>query len=94
VIALFVQPVEPALSVAHMLMLVIDDVSTDEELTAFQQTIFMQDKIVLENQRPLLLPLQPGRESPTRSDLSSVLYRRWLKGMAISFGVGEPLQLA
>jgi phenylpropionate dioxygenase-like ring-hydroxylating dioxygenase large terminal subunit len=94
VIALFVQPVEPALSVAHMLMLVIDDVSTDEELIAFQQTIFMQDKIVLENQRPLLLPLQPGRESPTRADLSSVLYRRWLKGMAISFGVEEPLQLA
>jgi phenylpropionate dioxygenase-like ring-hydroxylating dioxygenase large terminal subunit len=94
VIALFVQPVGPALSVAHMLMLVIDDVSTDEELIAFQQTIFMQDKIVLENQRPLLLPLQPGRESPTRADLSSVLYRRWLKGMAISFGVEEPLQLA
>lgn len=94
VIALFVQPVEPALSKAHMLMLVIDDVSTDAELVAFQQMIFMQDKIVLENQRPLLLPLQPGRESPTRADLSSVLYRRWLKEKQISYGVEEPAQVA
>jgi len=94
VIALFVQPVEPALSTAHMLMLVIDETSTDAELIAFQQMIFLQDKIVLENQRPLLLPLQPGRESPTRADLSSVLYRRWLKSKALSFGVEEPAQLA
>jgi phenylpropionate dioxygenase-like ring-hydroxylating dioxygenase large terminal subunit len=94
VIALFVQPVEPELSIAHMLMLVIDDLSTDDELIAFQQMIFMQDKIVLENQRPLLLPLQPGRESPTRADLSSVLYRRWLKDKQLSFGVEEPVQLA
>ena len=94
VIALFVQPVEPALSIAHMLMLVIDSVSTDDELIGFQQMIFMQDKIVLENQRPLLLPLQPGRESPTRADLSSVLYRRWLKEKQLSFGVEEPVQLA
>jgi phenylpropionate dioxygenase-like ring-hydroxylating dioxygenase large terminal subunit len=94
VIALFVQPVAPALSIAHMLMLVIDSASTDAELVAFQQMIFLQDKIVLENQRPLLLPLQPGRESPTRADLSSVLYRRWLKGKALSFGVEEPVRLA
>ena len=94
VIALFVQPVEPAVSIAHMLMLVIDDVSTDAELVAFQQMIFMQDKIVLENQRPLLLPLQPGRESPTRADLSSILYRRWLKEKALAFGIEEPVHLA
>ena len=94
VIALFVQPVEPSLSIAHMLMLVIDDTSSDAELVAFQQMIFMQDKIVLENQRPLLLPLQPGRESPTRADLSSVLYRRWLKEKQLSFGVEEPVTFA
>lgn len=94
VIALFVQPVEPALSIAHPLMYVIDETSTDAELIAFQQMIFLQDKIVLENQRPSLLPLQPGRESPTRADLSSVLYRRWLKEKALSYGVEEPVQLA
>lgn len=94
VIALFVQPVEEALSVAHPYMLLIDDTSTDAELIAFQQMIFLQDKIVLENQRPLLLPLQPGRETPTRADLSSVLYRRWLKEKQLRFGVEERADLA
>jgi len=89
VIALFVQPVEPDLSIAHPYMLVIDPVSTDAELIGFQQMIFLQDKIVLENQRPRLLPLQPGRETPTRADLSSVLYRRWLKEKSLTWGTEE-----
>ena len=94
VIALFVQPVEPDVSIAHPFMLLIDDVSTDADLIAFQQMIFLQDRIVLENQRPRLLPLQPGRETPTRGDLSSVIYRRWLKEKGIRFGIEEPVQLA
>jgi phenylpropionate dioxygenase-like ring-hydroxylating dioxygenase large terminal subunit len=89
VIALFVQPVDQTHSIAHPFMLVIDPTSTDAEIIAFQQMIFLQDKIVLENQRPALLPLQPGRETPTRADLSSVLYRRWLKEKALIFGT-EP----
>jgi len=89
VIALFVQPLDEIESVAHPFMLVIDETSTDAEIIQFQQMIFLQDKIVLENQRPLLLPLQPGRETPTRADLSSVLYRRWLKEKALTFGT-EP----
>lgn len=89
VIALFVQPVEPDLSIAHPYMLVIDDTSSDAELIGFQQMIFLQDKIVLENQRPRLLPLQPGRETPTRADLSSVLYRRWLKEKELIYGTEE-----
>lgn len=87
VIILFVQPVDEATSIAHPFMLLIDETSTDAELIAFQQMIFLQDKIVLENQRPSLLPLQPGRETPTRADLSSVLYRRWLKEKELRFGV-------
>lgn len=89
VIALFVQPVDPALSIAHPFMLVIDETSTEAQLIAFQQMIFLQDKIVLENQRPSLLPLQPGKETPTRADLSSVLYRRWLKEKNLTYGT-EP----
>jgi phenylpropionate dioxygenase-like ring-hydroxylating dioxygenase large terminal subunit len=86
VIALFVQPVEEAVSIAHPYMLLIDETSTDAELIGFQQMIFLQDKIVLENQRPSLLPMQPGRETPTRADLSSVLYRRWLKEKQLTYG--------
>jgi phenylpropionate dioxygenase-like ring-hydroxylating dioxygenase large terminal subunit len=86
VIALFVQPVEEDVSIAHPYMLVIDETSTEAELIGFQQMIFLQDKIVLENQRPKLLPMQPGRETPTRADLSSVLYRRWLKEKHLTYG--------
>jgi phenylpropionate dioxygenase-like ring-hydroxylating dioxygenase large terminal subunit len=86
VIALFVQPVEEDISIAHPFMLVIDDTSSEAELIGFQQMIFLQDKIVLENQRPSLLPLQPGRETPTRADLSSILYRRWLKEKRLTYG--------
>lgn len=93
VIALFVQPVEPDLSIAHPYMLVIDETSTDADLIGFQQMIFLQDKIVLENQRPRLLPLQPGRETPTRADLSSVLYRRWLKEKQLTYGTEERTDL-
>ena len=93
VIALFVQPVEEDISIAHPYMLVIDDTSSDAELIGFQQMIFLQDKIVLENQRPSLLPLQPGRETPTRADLSSVLYRRWLKEKALTYGTEKRTDL-
>lgn len=86
VIALFVQPVEEDVSIAHPFMLVIDETTSDAELIGFQQMVFLQDKIVLENQRPILLPLQPGRETPTRADLSSVLYRRWLKEKRLTYG--------
>ena len=94
VIALFVQPVEDDYSIAHPFMLVIDEVTSDADLIAFQQMIFLQDRIVLENQRPRLLPLQPGRETPTRGDLSSIIYRRWLKQKGLRFGVEEPAVLA
>ena len=94
VIALFVQPVEEDYSIAHPFMLVIDEVSSDADLIAFQQMIFLQDRIVLENQRPRLLPLAPGRETPTRGDLSSVIYRRWLKEKGVRFGVEEPAHYA
>ena len=93
VIALFVQPIEEGVSIAHPFMLVIDETSSDAELIAFQQMIFLQDRIVLENQRPRLLPLHPGRETPTRGDLSSVIYRRWLKEKGIRFGVEESVRL-
>ncbi len=86
VICLFVQPVDPELCRAHPVMFLIDDVSTVTELVAFQQVIFLQDRIILENQRPLLLPLEPRSEIPTRADASSVAYRRWLKEKGIVYG--------
>ncbi len=86
VICLFVQPVEPDRCRAHPVMFLIDDVSTTAELIQFQQLIFLQDRIILENQRPRLLPLEPRAEIPTRADASSVAYRRWLKEKGIVYG--------
>ena len=85
-ICLFVQPVEPGLSRAHPIMFLIDDVSTTTDLVHFQQTIFLQDRIILENQRPILLPLEPRAEIPTRADATSIAYRRWLKEKGVVYG--------
>ncbi|WP_018901234.1 aromatic ring-hydroxylating dioxygenase subunit alpha [Rhizobium sp. 2MFCol3.1] len=86
VICLFVQPLDPNRCIAHPVMFLIDDVSTTTELVHFQQLIFLQDRIILENQRPLLLPMEPRAEIPTRADASSIAYRRWLKEKGITYG--------
>jgi phenylpropionate dioxygenase-like ring-hydroxylating dioxygenase large terminal subunit len=67
-------------------MFLIDETSKPADLIHFQQIIFLQDRIILENQRPLLLPLEPRAEIPTRADASSIAYRRWLKEKGIVYG--------
>ncbi len=86
VICLFVQPLDPDRCIAHPVMFLIDAVSTTTELVHFQQLIFLQDRIILENQRPLLLPMESRAEIPTRADASSIAYRRWLKEKGITYG--------
>lgn len=86
VICLFVQPLDPEHCRAHPVMFLIDEASALADLIQFQQMIFLQDRIILENQRPRLLPLEPRAEIPTRADASSVVYRRWLKEKGIVYG--------
>ena len=86
VIALFVQPLDPGRCRVHPVMFLIDDVSAQADLVGFQQVIFLQDRIILENQRPVLLPLEPRSEIPTRADASSIAYRRWLKEKGLVYG--------
>ncbi|MCL6707688.1 aromatic ring-hydroxylating dioxygenase subunit alpha [Pseudomonas sp. R2.Fl] len=86
VICLFVQPLDPDRCRAHPVMYLIDDESTTTELVHFQQLIFLQDRIILENQRPVLLPMEPRKEIPTRADASSIAYRRWLKEKGVTYG--------
>jgi phenylpropionate dioxygenase-like ring-hydroxylating dioxygenase large terminal subunit len=85
-IALFIQPLEEDLCRAQPVMYLVDSVSTHTALLRFEQVIFLQDRIIVENQRPLLLPLEPRSETPTRADSSSIAYRRWLKEKGIRFG--------
>jgi phenylpropionate dioxygenase-like ring-hydroxylating dioxygenase large terminal subunit len=93
-IALFIQPMEETLCRATPLMWLVDDASSHTELLRFEQVIFLQDKIVVENQRPLRLPLEPRFEVPTRADGSSVAYRRWLKEKGLRFGTTAGTEVA
>jgi len=86
VICLFVQPLDPDRCRAHPIMFLIDDTSAQTDLAHFQQLIFLQDRIILENQRPRLLPLEPRAETPTRADATSIAYRRWLKEKGVTYG--------
>ncbi|MBZ9936601.1 aromatic ring-hydroxylating dioxygenase subunit alpha [Mesorhizobium sp. BR1-1-16] len=85
-IALFIQPIEEDLCRAQPVMYLVDSLSTQTALLRFEQVIFLQDRIIVENQRPLLLPLEPRAEIPTRADSSSIAYRRWLKEKGIRYG--------
>ena len=85
-IALFIQPMEDGLCRAQPVMYLVDSVSPHKALLNFEQVIFLQDRIIVENQRPLLLPLEPRAEIPTRADSSSIAYRRWLKEKGVRFG--------
>ena len=84
-IALFVGPVEPERSRVWFRMAVTDFASSDEELRAFQHTIFTQDQPILESQRPKRLPLSGG-EVHCAADRSSAVYRRFLTERGITFG--------
>ncbi|WP_127784354.1 aromatic ring-hydroxylating dioxygenase subunit alpha [Rhodococcus sp. X156] len=85
-IALFIQPIAEDLCRAQPVMYLVDPDSEHTDLLHFEQIIFLQDRIIVENQRPLLLPLEPREEIPTRADSSSVTYRRWLKSKGLRWG--------
>lgn len=85
-ITLFVQPVSEDLSIAWPWMALFDDDSPMADLIHFQQMIFLQDRSILENQIPKRLPLDPKMETPTRADLTSVTYRRWLRRRGATYG--------
>lgn len=86
-IAVFVQPMDEERIRAHMLLSLIDETTEDLAIRIFQQTIFGQDKPILENQYPKRLPLDPRAETPIRADKSAIAYRRWLTGKGLTYGV-------
>lgn len=86
-IAVFLQPLDEEHVRAHMLLSLIDETNEDMAIRLFQQTIFGQDKPILENQYPKRLPLDPRAETPIRADKSAIAYRRWLTGKGLTYGV-------
>ena len=86
VIALFVQPLDEETCDVWPWMALYDYESSMADMIHFQQMIFLQDRSILENQMPRRLPLDPKMEIPTRADLTSVAYRRWLKRNGAIYG--------
>lgn len=86
IITLFVQPVGEDICDVWPWMALYDDETPLTNLIHFQQMIFLQDRSILENQIPRLLPLDPKLEIPTRADLTSIAYRRWLKRRGYTYG--------
>jgi phenylpropionate dioxygenase-like ring-hydroxylating dioxygenase large terminal subunit len=87
VIALLIQPMEEELCRALPLEYLVDRNSSEAALIDFEQTIFLQDRIIVENQRPRRLPLDPRTEIPSHADTASVTYRRWLRRKGLRWGV-------
>ncbi|MFT3778083.1 MAG: aromatic ring-hydroxylating dioxygenase subunit alpha [Ottowia sp.] len=86
-IAMFVCPVTEETSVAWTRMAMNDFASPDARLIDFQDTIFGQDRPVLESQRPKRLPLDPAADLHSAADRISTAYRRHLRDAGIGFGV-------
>ena len=86
-IGLFICPITPECSRVWFRLAVADFESSDEQLQAFQHTIFTQDQPVLESQLPKPLPLDPRAELHSSADRMSAAYRRYLKASGVTFGV-------
>jgi len=89
VLGLYVQPVDEESCIAHAIMCYLDDINTDKQLRDFQQRIFGQDIMILLNQVPKGLPLDPRHETPVRADALSSAYRRWIKARNVTFGTAR-----
>jgi phenylpropionate dioxygenase-like ring-hydroxylating dioxygenase large terminal subunit len=59
----------------------------DETLREFQDLIVSQDKVIVESQRPELLPIDLQEELHLRSDRMAIAYRSWLKATKMNYGV-------
>jgi phenylpropionate dioxygenase-like ring-hydroxylating dioxygenase large terminal subunit len=58
----------------------------DETFIHFQDEVNAQDKIVVESQRPELLPLDLQSELHLRSDRMAIAYRKWLREIGFTYG--------
>jgi len=58
----------------------------DAEIRSYQDKITGQDVPIVESQRPERLPLDLQAELHLRSDRIAVAYRKWLRGLGLTFG--------
>jgi phenylpropionate dioxygenase-like ring-hydroxylating dioxygenase large terminal subunit len=88
-IALFIRPDGDSACTAWFVMATQNDRSSDEALVEFQDTVFAQDRPVVESQSPKALPIgRTGRVSEVHgpADRVSSAYRRYLQRLGIALG--------
>jgi len=86
-ITLFIQPMTETESQVWMIFSGIRSPEPDEAVRDFQDTVFAQDRPILESQRPKRLPLVPGAEQAQRADLLAAHYRKFLRERGLVYGV-------
>jgi phenylpropionate dioxygenase-like ring-hydroxylating dioxygenase large terminal subunit len=86
-IALMLQPLTETTTRVWIILALNDFTSSDDDLRAFQDTIFLQDQPILESQSPARLPLIPGAEVSVACDRMSLAYRAYLKQQNLHYGV-------
>jgi phenylpropionate dioxygenase-like ring-hydroxylating dioxygenase large terminal subunit len=80
-------PVDAARSKAWILMSMKGADSTpSEQLLDWTDRVFLQDKPVVQSQRPELLPLDLQAELHLNCDRTSIAYRQWLNELGVEFG--------
>jgi phenylpropionate dioxygenase-like ring-hydroxylating dioxygenase large terminal subunit len=62
------------------------DQHSDDELRSFQDRVTEQDRLIVESQRPELLPLDLQSELHLRSDRMAIAYRKWLREIGFTYG--------
>lgn len=84
---LIVLPVNEQKSRAFMIMERNYDVDKDEQIFIdFQNTLIEQDRMIVENQKPELLPLDLQTELHLKADRMSIAYRKMLQDIDFTFG--------
>lgn len=59
---------------------------TLEDIQRRQDTVFAQDKAIVETQRPERIPIHLRTEMHHRTDILGVAYRRWLRNLGVTYG--------
>ncbi|MED4204826.1 aromatic ring-hydroxylating dioxygenase subunit alpha [Neobacillus mesonae] len=86
-ILLTIRPVDENKSIAYGIMsFSYHTDNADEEIIAYQDAIFAQDKPVVENQKPEELPLDLQIELSLVCDRVSIAYRQYLKELGVKLG--------
>jgi phenylpropionate dioxygenase-like ring-hydroxylating dioxygenase large terminal subunit len=62
------------------------DATPSSQLVEWTERVFLQDKPVVQSQRPELLPLDLQAELHLNCDRTSIAYRQWLNELGVGFG--------